>query len=193
MLAGAGSLFVSYQFQGFYPLKKVIAHRRGVQNGASDWEWKQTIRLIGVPLLRAPPAAELVFEKKDGKVPMTPEVKEAPKGTCHLLPPLPGTYERCGKCHFHPLVDSCLPLGGAHPFRSESPHCPLPFVTQRLVWSPQTRLRSSWSSYQARPIRTRFQGQFLVLPLSSSKKGQELYPGSEAILLAPALNETQTL
>lgn len=31
-----------------------------------------------------PPAAELVFEKKDGKVPMTPGVKETPKGTCHL-------------------------------------------------------------------------------------------------------------
>lgn len=31
-----------------------------------------------------PPEAELVFEKKDGKVPMTPGVKETPKGTCHL-------------------------------------------------------------------------------------------------------------
>lgn len=31
-----------------------------------------------------PPAAEPVFEKKDGKVPMTPGVKETPKGTCHL-------------------------------------------------------------------------------------------------------------
>lgn len=56
-----------------------------------------------VPLPTVPLATQPVFDKKEGKVPMTPGVKEAPKGTCHLHFLLsPVLTKNCRKCHPSP-------------------------------------------------------------------------------------------
>lgn len=64
----------------------------------------KTMSEIGmVPLFREPAASEMVFEKKDRKVPMTPGVKETPKGTCHLHFLLSLVLRKNGtKCCLHP-------------------------------------------------------------------------------------------
>lgn len=140
-----------------------------------------------VPLPEVPLAAELVFEKKDGKVPMTPGVKEAPKGTCHLHFLLsPGAYRKSQKRAIptpvglvsvrslgEPIISdlNCFSLP-PFPCHSESS-----FVTQ-------ARLSTFWSSYQCRPIKPGRKGKFFKLPFSNNKKAQEFYPGSQAILLS---------
>lgn len=79
-----GCLCVSYQLWGFYPLKKGYCTPTRCQEWSKQLGMEPKNKTDGVPLFRAPPATELVFEGKDRKVPITPEVKEAPKSTCHL-------------------------------------------------------------------------------------------------------------
>lgn len=86
----------------FYPLIKGIAYLLGARNYKSNWDENiERNHMVHLPRVRL--AAELVFEGKNGNVPMTPEVKETPKGTCHLhfLLSLMLT-ENCRKCHPHP-------------------------------------------------------------------------------------------
>lgn len=67
----------------FYPLIKSIAYLLGARNCKSDWD-ETSNRNHMVHLPRVPLAAHWSLRGKNGKVPMTPGVKETPKGTCHL-------------------------------------------------------------------------------------------------------------
>lgn len=129
-----------------------------------------------------PLAAELAFEKKDGEVPMTPGVKEAPKGICHLHFLLSPVHTNiCRKRHPQPWwTPVYLSLG--EPIMSDLTclTCPLSLVTRSPVWSPQIRLRSFWYSYQARPIKPGPQGNSSSSH-SNSKRAQELCPGSQVV------------
>lgn len=70
-----------------------------------------------VPLFREPAASEKVPEKEDRKVPMTPGVKETPKGTCHLHFLLsPFLRKNCRKCCLHPSWTSVFVPWGSHLF-----------------------------------------------------------------------------
>ena len=146
----------------------------------------ETVNMIGMaPPSRVPPAADLVFLTKDRKVPMTLGVKEAPKGACHLHFLLsPVLTKNCRKCQPPPpLVDEYLrDPGGAHQSNLNHLTYPLSFVTQSHLLLSQTRLRSFWCTFQARPIKPRPQGKVFKLPHSHSKKAQELHAGSQTVL-----------
>lgn len=68
---------------GSYPSKKFVAHLLGARNCASCW-MRTVTKIDVVPLFGLLLAAKLVFETKDGKVPRTRGLGEAPKDTCHL-------------------------------------------------------------------------------------------------------------
>lgn len=139
------------------------------------------------------PAAKLVFEKKDGKVPMTPGLKETPKGTHHLHFLLSAALTNFAESTIPPLLDNCLPLGRAHPFRAELPHCPLPFVTQSPLSSPQTRLRSSWSRYQARPMKTRLQRTIHSTPTLKQQDQSRTFSQLPGYSISPVWGDMRAL
>lgn len=109
-------------------------------------------------------AASLVFERKDEKVPRTPRIGKAPD-TLPTFPPLPPSLQT--------MAESVISAGrrkSASPWGSPSFQISAASTPSSLCHrsppplSSQTRLRSSWSSYQARAMKTKPQGDHVPSP-----------------------------
>lgn len=88
-----------------------------------------------------------------------------------MLPSLPVLRKNSIKCCLHPWWTCLFVPCERHPFWPKSPHSHPSLVTL-----------SSLLSLQARPIKTRSQGNFLEPILSSNRKAQDLYPLCHALL-----------
>lgn len=110
---------------------------------------------------------ELVFERK---FPNPQELKKNPRAPATYTSSSPQCLQKRTESAISPLVDKCLlPPGGARRFRSELPPASFPSLRHsESSLSLQTRLRSPWSSYQARPIKTKPQGECLEPPPSGA-------------------------
>ena len=121
------------------------------------------------PSLWVPQAKNWSLRERMRKFPNPQELKKNPRAPATYTSSSPQCLQKRTESAISPLVDKCLlPPGGARRFRSELPPASFPSLRHsESSLSLQTRLRSPWSSYQARPIKTKPQGECLEPPLRS--------------------------